>query len=224
MERLIEVAAEHGFIAAELDEGVGAAGIALKGKAEEAGELIVGIAEGWDGLAAPAVAVFLPANLLQAREIDAVLDAAEAAETPLGGGQLLDELIFEPAGGLVLGEDFGEEGEKLAGILITEDDLAGQQAVASGVERGAGLPGGRGGAGALAGIAPVRFDLVRGCHKKRRGIHKETRAAFRVARGRVEGRGWMGVAVDSKRKISGWRDVNANFCGGGGWGPGAGYR
>jgi hypothetical protein len=88
------------------------------------------------------------ADLFEAVGEESGFDAEEALKAPLGGGHLVDEEGFELALGLVLGDERGEEVEVLGAVLDGEDGLAGEEAVADGIEAGAGV----GAAGLLLAI------------------------------------------------------------------------
>ena len=110
-----------GVVAGQVGQGLGAVLHALAQK------LVLAIAAGEDGLG-----VVFPGGMAGAGADvgdEAGLDAAETAQTPLGVGDLSDELEFEG----VLGEDVLFELLELAvvlgGVLVGHDGVAGEEAV-----------------------------------------------------------------------------------------------
>lgn len=71
------------------------------------------------------------------------------AESPVAGGDSLDEGFFYDALGLELGADVGEQGVEVGSILVwgIGDDVCGQKPVPEGVSGKAGLATGGLGAG-----------------------------------------------------------------------------
>lgn len=83
------------------------------------------------------------------------LGAAEAAQAPLGVGEVADEDFLDGVGGLEEGVEGVEEGLALGGVFAGQQGGLGGEAVAEGVEAGAGLALGGLGAGREPGVAAV---------------------------------------------------------------------
>jgi len=85
-----------------------------------------------------------------------------AAESPVGGGEFLDEAVLEIVDrGEALEEDVAE-GLEVAGGLIADEDLLGEQAVAGSVGGGAGLAFGGDGAGGAGGVGAIGSETFFG--------------------------------------------------------------
>jgi hypothetical protein len=162
---LIEAAVEDGVVTDELAEGV-AAGVLVEDVAEGEGVAVVAaLGAGGTGRRLHSFVELPFADVLELGGDEAGFDAGKAAETPLGGGDVADQQLFEGCGGLEAGFEGGEELEELGGVLFGEDGLAGEEAVARGVAcrvrfalRGLGP-------GAEAGVFAIGFDLVFGGHR-----------------------------------------------------------
>jgi hypothetical protein len=68
---------------------------------------------------------------------------------------LQEEKFFERSGGLVLGLEGGDEVEVLGAVFFRDHGFAGAEAVAEGIDGGAGLAFRGLGAGRAAGVLPV---------------------------------------------------------------------
>jgi hypothetical protein len=109
VEGLVELALKHVFVAGQLGEGV-AAGVSVEQDAKQAGVLVELLVRGERGgrLVVILLLVLNLADLFEAADEEAGLDAGEALEAPLGGGHLVDQEGFQRAFGLVLGLECGE--------------------------------------------------------------------------------------------------------------------
>ena len=166
VEGSVKLALEDVFVAGQLGEGV-AAGVPVEQDAELAGVLVELLVWGEAGgrlIVIPVFSAIHLTDLTEAAGEETGLDAGEALEAPLRGGHLVDQEGFQRALGLVLGFEGGEELEVLGAVLDGEDDLAGEQAVAEGVEAGAGLAVGGFGPGGMPGVFAVGVDLALGRH------------------------------------------------------------
>jgi hypothetical protein len=154
---------QHVFVAGEEGEGVAAAAL-LEDDTEEALGFVVFGELGRAGGPLEETVV-LSFEVLPAGDHETSRDTLETLEAPLGGGHLLDEESFDGAFGRVPVFEGGVEFEVGLLVLFGKDEVAGEQAVADGVEAGAGLAEGGAGPGAAAGVFAVCFDLTVGCHE-----------------------------------------------------------
>ena len=149
MERAVKRALDAGFVAEQVFDGAGAAGVVEEGHGAAA-----------VGLEAGEVLLHARGEIGHAEIEQAGFDAAEAGEAPGGHDHLVDQKIFGWGGGLVLGaECFGELVEILL-IFIFENGGLGGEAVAQGVEADGGEAFGSARAGAQLSVAAVGDDLV----------------------------------------------------------------
>jgi hypothetical protein len=140
----VDVPLDHRFVADEAVEDVGLwEDLVVLGLGRE--ELVEAGNDGLAGLA----------GLLDGFGLEAV----GAAQTPVAGGQTLDEELLEGALGLQV---FGEGNEEVVVVVVGfvrvlggQDDLVGEQAVLDGVLGGAGFAFGGPGAGGFFGVGPV---------------------------------------------------------------------
>jgi hypothetical protein len=85
-----------------------------------------------------------------------------AAETPVGRGEFLDEAVFEIVdGGEALEEDVAE-GFEVVGRLVADEDLFGEEILASGNGDGAGLAFGGDRAGGTGGVGAIGLEALLG--------------------------------------------------------------
>jgi hypothetical protein len=115
----------------------------------------------------------------EAGDEDAGFEARDAAEAPMGGGQLADEQVLVGVGGLELGPQCGQGGGELVGVFGGEEQVAGAQAVEGAVPGGSGLALGGFGAGREPGVAAVGLDLSLGRHSTLRLQGKPGRGGCR---------------------------------------------
>ena len=115
------------------------------------------------GLMAQDFVQFVQALVLSERAVleDLGLPAVESAETPGGGGDLFDVVLFEEALGLELCAEFLGDLPVAFGVFaeVGEDDVTGEEAVRGGVARGERLAGGGARAGGV-GVAGAVGDMV----------------------------------------------------------------
>ena len=100
---------------------------------------------------------------------EAVFDADEAAEAPVGGSDLVDQDLLLGGGGIELVVEGGEELEEVRGGLVGQNGVAGEEAMFEGVEAGLGLALGCFGPGAAPGVGAIGVDLLLRWHKCLRG-------------------------------------------------------
>ena len=152
-----EGAEEHavGRVDAAVEAGEGVEGV-LIGVAERGAVLDLGVEKFFAG------EIFVEALDLVVPELG--FDAAEAALDPFGGDEGVDERELDGAGGAVVVVKCGGEGFEFGGIFAGDDVGPGVDAGFEGVERGAGLAFGRGGAGGFLGVAAIGVDLGFGGH------------------------------------------------------------
>ena len=142
-------------------EHAGAVAVALGDEAEQAGVLGAAVVVG--------IVIVIPRDLAFAGLFERVLevagfDAGEAGEAPLGVGYAGEEELLDGALGVVLGGEGVLEGLEILLVLDGEGGVLGEEAVAEGVEAGAGLAVRGTRAGAFLGVPAVGFDLVFSCH------------------------------------------------------------
>ena len=182
LERTEVSALDGGTVASQTAEGV-APGILLEDPAEDAGVRIEALARGQRGgvgVAFHAVgksgfAAVPLGDMGRLGVEEAGLDAEEARHAELGAGNLLDQVGFFGADGLVLGFEAGEESEERFAVLFGEDAGAGQEAVADGVEGGAGLAFGGARAGGMGGVQAIGLELFVRRHKNTSQLQKSRR-------------------------------------------------
>jgi hypothetical protein len=166
LERTEVSALDGGPVASQAAEGV-ALGISMEDPAKEAGVRIEARARGQGGgVGVGFLAVgesgfaALPLGVMgRLGDQAAELDTIESRHAEVGGGNLLDQEGLFGADGLVLGFEVGEESEELFAVLSGEDAGAGQEAVADGVERGAGPAFGGAWAGGMGGVQAIGLEL-----------------------------------------------------------------
>ena len=154
-------AAEARLVAGQGGEHAGAFAVALGDDAEQAGVLGAAVVVG--------VELIIPLGLAFAGLFEGVLevagfDAGEAGEAPLGVGHAREEALLGGALGLVLGGEGVLEGLELLLVLDGEGGVLGEEAVAEGVEAGAGLAFVGARADAFLSVAAVGFDLFLSWH------------------------------------------------------------
>ena len=117
-------------------------------------------------------------------------EGPSAAEAPVGGGELLDEAVLEIVdGGEALDEDVAE-GLEVAGGLVADEDLLGEQAMAGGIGGGARLAFGGDGAGGAGGVGAIGSETFFGdLHDGVSGRMGSALLGISVAGG------WAGVGV-----------------------------
>jgi hypothetical protein len=128
LERTEVSALDGGTVASQAAEAV-ALGIPLEDPAEEAGVRIEALARGQRGGVGVVIlevgeSGFAAVPLGEMGRLgveEADLDAVEARHAELGAGNLLDQVGFFGAGGLMLGFEVGEEREELFAVLFGED-------------------------------------------------------------------------------------------------------
>ena len=95
---------------------------------------------------------------------DALLENANAAETPRGADELLDKGMF----GRSLRVEFALEGlqELFEGCVLfgIEDDIGGGEAMGNGIQADGGAPFGCAGASAFFSVPAIGVDLLLGGH------------------------------------------------------------
>jgi len=210
----VESAAGGVFIARQPGEGLTAA--LRVGEAEEEGFVVgepfrfggLGFGFGFGTLAG---VVLGRAGFLDAIEVDAGLDADDAAEEPFGGDGLADEGFLEGVGGLEARGEAGEERVELGLIFDVQDGLAGAETVHAGVLADDGFALGRLWAGGELGITAVCFDLLLGRHENPLGLALTRGERVRGgAEGQVgEGRG--GNWVRAPATVQRGRDRSGRF-------------
>jgi hypothetical protein len=95
---------------------------------------------------------------------DVGFERGDAAETPAGDGQSVHEILFDRAGGLILGEVRFEQSVEVLLGFIGEDVEAGGQAVFAGVLRGSGLALGGGGSFRFCAVGAGCVGSALRCH------------------------------------------------------------
>ena len=116
-------------------------------------------------VAGPGLGVLLLVlDALDAGLEEAGLHADEALDAPLGGGHLPDEEGLDGILGLELGFERSEEFGVGLLVLLGQDGIVGGEAVADGVEAGAGFAERSAGPGAAAGVFAIGLDLKVGWH------------------------------------------------------------
>jgi hypothetical protein len=93
---------------------------------------------------------------------EAAFEVFEAAEFPELQDEAVDELDFDGAGGVEVGEVVVEEGVVAGGVLEVGDGDAAVEAVLEGVGTDGGAAAGGAGAGGALGIGAVRGALTVG--------------------------------------------------------------
>src|SRR5208337_2934381 len=91
-------------------------------------------------------------------------DAGVARDTPMGGGELMDEIGFGLGLGAEVVEIFVELGLVFAGGFAGKDDGAGGESVSDGIEGGGLLAGGGGGASGFSAVGAGGGDFAGGGH------------------------------------------------------------
>jgi hypothetical protein len=130
-------------------------------EAEQAGVLVVAaLFGGAGGLPGGVGTVLAFAHLLHCGDEDTGLEADDAAEAPLGGGQLADVRLVEGGCGLELLDETGEEGVEFGRVLLGEDGVAGAESVGAGIGGDFGFALGSFGAGGALRVAAVGFDFA----------------------------------------------------------------
>ena len=95
--------------------------------------------------------------------VDAGFEGKGAVETPLGGGDALDDQFFAVADGAEVVVEILEEAEEGFGILAFEDEVfVAGESVGEAVAAGGGFAFGGAGAGGFLGVAAVGFRLLLG--------------------------------------------------------------
>jgi len=153
---------QGGLVAGHGGEVAGRLAEVVEGAAEPVGDRLVAVA-GREGLGGGGPA-FGVGELVEAVPEQAGFGAAEAAEAPLGVGEVADEDFLDGVGGLEGGEEGVEEGLALGGVFAGEHGGAGGEAVAEGVPARACLALGGAGAGGEPGVAAVGELLSFGGH------------------------------------------------------------
>jgi len=160
VEGLVEGAAGGVFVAEQLEEGV-CLSVAAEGLRKQAGVLVVlAIGVGFVCAGCGRVDLEVLAEGVEAVREEAGLEANDAAEAPVGGGQLKDKGFLEGSGGPEFGAEAGEQLQEAGAVLLGEDDQAGSQAVLLGVAADGGFALWGFGAGTALGVAAVGFDLL----------------------------------------------------------------
>jgi hypothetical protein len=109
-------------------------------------------------------------------------DAGIAAEAPLGGDHLIDEVGLDGVGGLEAEEvAFAEEVESGRVLVVEEEVFVGAEAVGGTVAGGDGLAGGGDGTGGLVAVAAGGRELFLGAFAFGL-VFRFTRFAFHSAR------------------------------------------
>jgi hypothetical protein len=152
-EGAVEGALDAGFVAAQEGQGVGAADVALVeiGEAGARGQALVALGD--------IFGVIGPAELEEA-----TFDEAEAAETPGGHDDLLDEEGLEGADGLELVLEGLAGFVEFVHFLAFDANVFGGEAVGEGVLADDGLALGGFGTGALLSVLAISVDLLLRCH------------------------------------------------------------
>ena len=147
MERALVHEVETGFVAVEEGE-LGGGGLLFEGSGD-AGYVVAG------GLGGEGIGK------------QGILNGPGAAETPIGGGHLLDHAELDAVGGIkaldVLREQFGEGFPGFTG----KHDAIGEQSVTNGVERRAAPTLGRLWSAGEEAVRTGREDTTEGRHKKK---------------------------------------------------------
>ena len=112
------------------------------------------------GLAFAVGFALAPAGLLETGGNEAGLSAEEAAEAPVGGGELLEEDVLEGTGGLLFGFEGGEEFEEGLLVLFVQNRVGGEEAMLEGVAGAGRLALWGFGPGAELGVAAVGVELA----------------------------------------------------------------
>ena len=105
------------------------------------------------------------------------LDAAKAAEDPLGVGEGIDEGALFGGGGLEAVEIFVDEGFEFGVAFVEDDEGAGVHAGFERIHAGGGFTGLGAGAGGFGCVATICFDLFGGGHRGPFASHLARRQA-----------------------------------------------
>ncbi|MCX5676416.1 MAG: hypothetical protein NTX87_15555 [Planctomycetota bacterium] len=139
VEGLVEGAAGGVFVAQQLEEGV-CLSVAAEGLRKQAGVLVVlPIGVGFVCAGCGRVDFEVLAKGVEAVREEAGLDANDAAEAPVGGGQVKDEGLLEDSGGPEFGAEAGEQLQEVGAVLPGQDDQAGSEPVLLSVAADGGL-------------------------------------------------------------------------------------